>query len=138
MNSVQLYVDGKYFKCELKNEELETLQAHPSKVQEFIATLQDGQETFTADDLAEGEPSGKEFVSVWDDKATRLLLKKVALYMPDVGLLKKFTDKKSMRAAIAAEVETVARKKRTALQCENCFKTVKNYAVATVDCSVCP
>lgn len=45
--------------------------------------------------------------------------------MPEVGPMKKFKDKKSMWAAIAGELSSETGLERTAMQCENRFKTVK-------------
>ncbi|KAH7946966.1 hypothetical protein HPB52_006441 [Rhipicephalus sanguineus] len=102
MNTVELYVDGKCFRCELTNEQLENLQA--------------------GDTTAEAQSKD---TTLWSEGETRKLLEKFTNCMPEVGPMKKFKDKKTMWTAIAAELRHETGIERTPLQCENRLKTVK-------------
>ncbi|KAH7943619.1 hypothetical protein HPB52_009565 [Rhipicephalus sanguineus] len=102
MNTVELYVDGKCFRCQLANEQLENLEA--------------------GDTTAEAQSND---TTLWSEGEMRKMLEKFTNCMPEVGPMKKFKDKKTMWTAIAAELRHKTGIERTPLQCENSLKTVK-------------
>ncbi|KYQ56417.1 hypothetical protein ALC60_04657 [Trachymyrmex zeteki] len=60
----------------------------------------------------------------WCDKSTRLLLDKYEQYLPLIGPMKQFKNKKLMWIQISNDILTQLNIERSAVQCENRYKTI--------------
>lgn len=60
----------------------------------------------------------------WCDKSTRLLLDKYEKYLPSIGPMKQLKSKKAMWIQISNDIMTELNIKRSAVQCENRYKTI--------------
>lgn len=71
--------------------------------------------------------------SEWDEAAAKLLLDKYESYMASVGPMKRFKKKKNMWEAIALDLQNILNFKKTAVQCENRYKTVMKRKTKAVE-----
>lgn len=74
----------------------------------------------------------KNEATVWCDDSTRLLLDKYEQYLPLIGPMKQFKNKKTMWIQISNDIMTELNIERSAIQCENRYKTIlkrKNQSV---------
>lgn len=63
-------------------------------------------------------------VAEWGEPDTKLLLDKYEQYLDQIGPFKKFKNKKSIWVKISNDLKIILGVERTAIQCENRFKTV--------------
>lgn len=61
---------------------------------------------------------------LWGEKETKLLLDKYEQYLSQVGPMKKFKKKKNMWEKISEDIINILNIRKTALQCENRYKTI--------------
>ncbi|XP_075151767.1 uncharacterized protein LOC142225841 [Haematobia irritans] len=71
------------------------------------------------DENIEISPQSFKQVQVWTDGETRMMLDLYGKYMPEIGPMKKFKNKKAMWSKISEAIPTKTRK-----QCEERYKTV--------------
>lgn len=68
--------------------------------------------------------TNKNETTVWCDESTRLLLDKYEQYLPLIGPMKQFKSKKAMWIQISNDILTELNIERSAVQCENRYKTI--------------
>jgi len=68
----------------------------------------------------------------WCDESTRLLLDKYEQYLPLIGPMKQFKSKKVMWIQISNDILTELNIERSAVQCENRYKTILKRKVQSV------
>lgn len=68
------------------------------------------------------------FFSVWSDGDSRLLLDLYGSYLPEIGPLKKFKNKKDMWSKISSEIPNMSPK-----QCEERYKTILKRKKSSID-----
>ncbi|KAL1506446.1 hypothetical protein ABEB36_005812 [Hypothenemus hampei] len=61
---------------------------------------------------------------IWNNNETKFLLDKYETYLNLIGPLKKFKTKKMMWKKISEDIESILNITKTALQCENRYKTI--------------
>lgn len=70
------------------------------------------------------DSKNKNKVTTWCDESTRLLLDKYEQYLPLIGPMKQLKSKKSMWIQISNDISTELNILRSAVQCENRYKTI--------------